>query len=448
MRVVVFLLLSTMRGIVQTIPGDSSTLVLNDDVPIPQIKGKEILIRVQFVSVNKLDVYKSEGHDVNYDYYDNLQQTNNNKEGSYSVSGYYDEINGGNNQMTVYKENSNKKNKYMKEDFNYEGIYGMEVSGTVSAIGSECTKGFQHNELVIAIVNNGGYSEFCVADERLVFRSFKIKKKMFGSANNNFNNSSSTTMIVPESVTTVYDSLNPLVCYPRTLLRAYQLLFIEIIPRVGDTILIHQGNNSTALIMLQMLKNIGGINVFVTVFNTHNYSKCLEYGAKGIFNLSENPDFSTDLLNLNNNNYVDVVIDSIGGDYMGMNLDVIRVEGKVIMTDVSYNSFIMDEHFLLKVLSKRVILTASTFDNRSIMYKEQILESLLHDEKSGLKAVENGDIALIVDQSYQLEDVQEAHAYIKNHDFYKNVALTVTSTGSVIDNFRKELKELEDRIFR
>ena len=47
-------------------------------------------------------------------------------------------------------------------------ILGLEVAGTVEKIGKNIKK-FKLGEKVAALVNGGGYAEYCVADEELAF---------------------------------------------------------------------------------------------------------------------------------------------------------------------------------------------------------------------------------------------------------------------------------------
>ena len=46
---------------------------------------------------------------------------------------------------------------------------GLEVSGIVSKIGSR-VKNFKEGEKVAALVNGGGYAEYCVADQETTFK--------------------------------------------------------------------------------------------------------------------------------------------------------------------------------------------------------------------------------------------------------------------------------------
>lgn len=111
-----------MRAIIQTVVGDPSSLTISEDVGLPQVGYRCLLIRVQYSALNRMDLLQSKG---NYPL----------------PPGASD-------------------------------IIGVEVSGTIAAFGDGCQLGFIYGEPVAALLLGGGYAEFCCADERHVIRAF------------------------------------------------------------------------------------------------------------------------------------------------------------------------------------------------------------------------------------------------------------------------------------
>lgn len=100
-----------MRGIIQLIPGDLTSLVVSDNLSIPPPTGRLVLIRVQCAAVNRMDLLQGEG--------------------DYPVP---------------------------------EGaspVIGVEVSGTVSTVGEDCEFGFKEGDPVMALLSGGGYAGIC-----------------------------------------------------------------------------------------------------------------------------------------------------------------------------------------------------------------------------------------------------------------------------------------------
>ena len=131
---------NSMRAVVQKVSGDPTTLEIGT-IPIPEAGVRELLIKVQYAAINRMDLIQSKG---NY---------------------------------PLPKGAS--------------PILGVEVSGTVVGIGSGCLLGFQIGDKVASLMTGGGYAEYCVVDERTVI-------KQFGSMN------MLTLAAVPEAFMTAY----------------------------------------------------------------------------------------------------------------------------------------------------------------------------------------------------------------------------------------------------
>ena len=109
---------SLMKGCIQLVDGDPSSLVVSDSVPMPAPGPQDILIRVNFAGVNQLDLIQARG-------------------------GY-------------------------KLPPGASETLGLEISGTVIQVGIKCQKGFVEGDDVIALLTSGGYGEFVSCDERTV----------------------------------------------------------------------------------------------------------------------------------------------------------------------------------------------------------------------------------------------------------------------------------------
>ena len=50
-----------MRGVVQQIPGELSSLTVIDNIEIPAPKGRQIMLRVECTALNRLDLLQVNG---------------------------------------------------------------------------------------------------------------------------------------------------------------------------------------------------------------------------------------------------------------------------------------------------------------------------------------------------------------------------------------------------
>ena len=77
-------------------------------------------------------------------------------------------------------------------------------------------------------------------------------------------------------------------------------------------------------------------------------------------------------------------------------------------------------------------------------YKQSLIAALSADP-DGLPAIASGEIRVIVDRTYQMEEVLEAHEFMRKNNTIGKIVLLVTSTASAIDFFQKELQSLGKR---
>jgi tumor protein p53-inducible protein 3 len=331
-----------MRAVVQSTPNDPSTLMVGS-VPVPVPGNREILIRVQCSAINRMDLLQ--------------------------VKGAYPVPAGASN------------------------IIGVEVSGTVAAIGPGCLCNFQVNETVAALLPGGGYAEYCVVDERTVIRSIgKLDMKVLAA--------------VPEAFMT-----------------SYQLCFLVGNIQPGEAVLLHAAASSVGQAAIQMLVR-KGCKVFTTVRSEDKVSTCEQLGAIAL-NVGNSALFSEAIRERNGGKGVNVILDPVGASYMDENIKSLEVDGRVLIYGLMGGAGITDSAgFLGKFLAKRLTLLTSTLRSRSVEYKEELLRRLSTDKDAGFPALASGEMKVDVDRTFPLEEVLQAHEYVaKNLNTGKVVLL-------------------------
>ena len=258
-----------MKAVVQTTVGDPSTLLVAEGVELPYPMGREILIRVQAAALNRLDLYQAKG--------------------SPPPPGT-------------------------------SAILGIEVCGTVIERGADCVLDFVVGEAVMALLSGGGYAEFCVADERTVFRA------------------------IPSL------SFPQLAAIPEAFLTAYQLCFFVAKLEAGDSVLLHAAASSVGQAAIQMLVR-KGIKVFATSRSEAKLEVCRALGAHAF--LPSQPidgggsggggkaqiKFAEAVKRANGGVGVTAVLCPVGADYVTENLEVLAPE--VGMLNIAQNCSIL-----------------------------------------------------------------------------------------------------------
>lgn len=225
---------------------------------------------------------------------------------------------------------------------------------------------------------------------------------------------------------------------------AYQLCFLIGRVQPGESVLLHAAASSVGQAAMQMLVR-KGVKVFATVRSEVKRARCLELGCTGAIVLSSEDDkFGPWLLDLNEGKKVDVVLDPVGLTYLQENLEVLDFDGRLVLYGLMSGGAVNDPLFLNKLLSKRITVTASTLRNRSTEYKQALIAALCADP-DGLPAIASGHIKVIVDRTYEMEEVLAAHELMRKNINIGKIVLLVTSTASAIDFFQKELQSLGKR---
>lgn len=352
-----------MKAVVQTIPGDALSLIVGDS-PLPEPGPKEVLIRVYCAALNRMDLLQAAG--------------------KYPVPPGASEI------------------------------LGVEVSGTIVAMGEDCSSDFKVNEAVMALIPGGGYAEFCVADERCLMRCIPGME--------------------PQQAASI----------PEAFMTAYQLCFLVGRIKTGESVLLHAAASSVGQAAMQMLTR-KGVRVFATVRSAAKQQRCLELGAVAAIVLdSDQASFTNWVMENNNGKKLDAILDPVGLSYLPENIDALDFDGRLVIYGLMSGGAVNDPMFLNKLLSKRLTITATTLRNRSTEYKKELIDALSNDP-DGLPAVLSGEIKVIVDRTYPMEDVLQALDVMRKNTNIGKIVLLVTSTATAIDFFQTELKSLGKR---
>ncbi len=266
-------------------------------------------------------------------------------------------------------------------------ILGLEVSGIIKKKGDN-VKDFKIGDKVAALVDGGGYAEYCVANKD---QTFLIPK----------NFSFQEAAGIPECFFTSWSNL-----VDRGELKSNQ------------KILIHGGTSGIGLASIQILQMFKS-DIFVTVGNERKVEFCKNLGVQNVINY-KNCDFFEKIKSSKNFMGLDLILDIIGGDYVMKNINLLRSEGKLINIGFQKGSTV--EVNLIKVMLKRLNITGSTLRIRSSSFKSKILNSL---KKNIFPRFENGTIKCYIDSVFKLEDVVMAHKRMHKSEHIGKIILEI-----------------------
>ncbi len=250
-------------------------------------------------------------------------------------------------------------------------ILGLEVSGHIAAIGQD-VRGWRVGEAVCALTNGGGYAEFVVAAEGQVLPLPDGLSLMQAA-------------VLPENHFTVWSNV-----FERGRLQA------------GESLLVHGGSSGIGLTAIQ-LAHARGATVYTTVGNADKAAACLTAGADATIDHRQE-DFGLRIKELTQGRGVDVILDMVGGDYVGRNLRALAMDGRLVQIAFMKGSKV--EVDLMPVMTRRLTVTGSTLRPRTAQEKAAIATSL---REQVWPLIASGQVLPVIHAVHDLADVARAH---------------------------------------
>ena len=300
-------------------PGEADVLELMD-LPIPSLtKNNQILIKVSFAGVNRPDIVQRQGN-------------------------------------------------YPAPD-GHSKILGLEISGIVLEIG-QGVKRFKKGDKVAALVNGGGYAEYCIAEEETTFK-------------------------IPDSL-----DLKQAASIPECFFTAWSNLVQRGSLKEGDSVLIHGGTSGIGLASIEILK-LFKAKIFTTVGSAEKKEFCKNIGVNYIFNYKEEDYYKEIKKKIKGLN---LILDYIGGEYINKNINLLANDGKLI--NIGFQNGSRAEINLMKIMLKRLTISGSTLRIRDSNFKSRILKELT---KYVFTYFKTRQVKCYIDSVFHLSEASKAH---------------------------------------
>lgn len=255
-------------------------------------------------------------------------------------------------------------------------ILGLEMAGTVEAVGNGCLMQWEKGARVFGLLAGGGYAEFVVIPEQMAMR-------------------------IPSERT--YEEAAAI---PEVFLTAYQALYLLGELTKGQRVLIHAGGSGVGTAAIQMAA-LTGAEVYVTA-SAGKHDACLALGAKAAIDY-HSEDFEREIDNLTNGEGVNLVVDFIGAPYFEQNIGVLALDGRLVLLALmgGHRSSDFD---LGSFFRKRVQILPSTLRSRDLPYKVSLTRAF---DVRMLPQFWMGPLKPVIDQVFDWHDVEQAHERMK-----------------------------------
>jgi NADPH2:quinone reductase len=264
-------------------------------------------------------------------------------------------------------------------------IPGLEIAGTVVARGA-AAGAFAIGAQVCALVSGGGYAEYCLAEAE---HALPIPAGL----------SPTEAAALPETCFTVWHNL-----VERGGLTA------------GETLLVHGGTSGIGTTAIQLGKALGA-RVIVTCGSDEKCAACLKLGADRAINY-RTADFVAEVKAFGDGRGADVILDMIGGDYIGRNFEAAAPDGRIVQ--IAFQGGAKANVDFRRLMLKRLTFTGSTLRSRSDAFKAALAQAVATHV---WPLVETGRLRPVMDQVFPLAEAAAAHARMETSQHIGKIVL-------------------------
>ena len=264
---------------------------------------------------------------------------------------------------------------------------GLEVAGEI-VDGDLSGSGFAQGDMVCALVQGGGYAEYCSAP---LAQCLPVPRGL----------SAVEAASLPETFFTVWSNV-----FDRARLSA------------GESLLVQGGSSGIGVTAIQLASALGH-RVFATAGSDDKCRACEQLGAeRGINYRSE--DFGAVVKELTQGKGVDVILDMVAGDYVNRELACLADDGRIAIIALLGGS--KGQVDFGQVLRRRLSITGSTLRPRPVAFKAAIAAQL---RERVWPLIEAGEIRPVIHRVFPLERAADAHALMETSTHVGKIVLTV-----------------------
>lgn len=266
-------------------------------------------------------------------------------------------------------------------------ILGLEVAGTIAELGAGASR-WKVGDTVCALLTGGGYAEYAVTP-------------------------AAQCLTVPAGLTPVEAA-----SLPETFFTVWLDVFELGALKEGETLLVHGGSSGIGITAIQLARALGS-RVFITAGSEKKCDACRELGADAAINYHTG-DFEEEIRTLTEGRGVDVILDMVGGSYVLRNLRSLARYGRLVFINYMESSKAAIDIGL--ILGKQLTVTGSGLRPQPLQRKAEIGRRL---EQRVWPLIAQGWIKPVIDSTYDLGDVAEAHRRMESSEHIGKIVLRI-----------------------
>jgi len=267
---------------------------------------------------------------------------------------------------------------------------GLEIAGDIVALGEgdgKETAGWRIGDTVCALVQGGGYAEYCAAP-------------------------AAQCLPVPKGLSPVEAA-----SLPETFFTVWSNVFDRAALAPGETLLVQGGSSGIGVTAIQMARALGH-RVFATAGSDEKCAACTALGAERAINY-RSEDFVAVIKEATAGKGVNVILDMVGGSYVARELLCLAEDGRLAL--IAALGGAKGEIDVARIFMRRLTITGSTLRPRSIEFKAAIAARL---RERIWPLIESGAIKPVISRTFPLAQAADAHVLMESSTHIGKIMLT------------------------
>jgi NADPH:quinone reductase len=273
-----------------------------------------------------------------------------------------------------------------------QDIPGLEYAGVVDALGAGAAR-WRPGERVMGLVGGGSYAGFVTTHEDEAVR-------------------------VPDTL-----DFEQAAAVPEAFITAHDALVTQMRLQRGETLLIHAVGSGVGTAGLQLAK-AAGARVIGTQRSAWKLERATSLGLDVAIDTSAGS-FVAAVRAATAGRGVDGVLDLVGGDYLGGDLDALAVKGRILLVGLVAGA--THELDLRRVLQRRAAIIGTVLRARPLSEK---IEAARAFERDVLPLLAAGAVRPIVDAVLPLADAARAHEIVAANRNFGKIVLRTEGAGA------------------
>lgn len=269
-------------------------------------------------------------------------------------------------------------------------ILGLEVSGTVAAVGQGVEE-MQIGQPICALLSGGGYAQFVAVPAGQV-------------------------MPVPDTV-----ELPHAAALPEVACTVWSNLVMTAGLSPGQVVLLHGGASGIGTHGIQVARALD-CRVAVTAGSSSKLDLCEELGAEILINYRDT-DFVERVREATGGAGADVILDIMGASYLDRNVDALANDGRLVI--IGMQGGVKAELNLAKLLGKRAGVIATALRGRPAEGKTSKGEIVAEVVRNVWPMVADGRVRPIIGAEFPIDQAAAAHELLSSGDVSGKVLLRV-----------------------